>query len=105
MIAFIQENKNSIAFENFDVSSFHSSFSNIDENYLDKVNIDIPIIRAEIVPEIYNVLDGNHRVKKAQLMGVNKIKSYRLTMRQHVYFLTSEEAYKSYVSYWNEKLS
>jgi len=70
-----------------------------------KASVDIskPIILAEICPERYNVIDGNHRMAKARKLGVLKLQAYKLKMNQHIRFLITKEGYESYVQYWNSK--
>jgi hypothetical protein len=63
-----------------------------------------PILLAEISPGLYNVIDGNHRLGKAQQDGVRAIPAYRVRCPQHVPFLTSITAYEKYVEYWNSKV-
>jgi hypothetical protein len=37
-------------------------------------------------------------------MGVEFIQVYRLSVEQHIRFLTSEKAYVAYIEYWNRKV-
>ena len=78
--------------------------SNINWAHVDTTDVSQPIILAEIAPGRYNVIDGNHRVEKARRMGIPKVPAYRLTIPQHVRFLTDKKAYVSYVEYVNGKL-
>ena len=50
------------------------------------------------------MIDGNHRVEKARKMGILKVPAYRLSIPQHVRFLTDKKAYVCYVEYVNGKL-
>jgi ParB-like chromosome segregation protein Spo0J len=70
---------------------------------MDKVQINEPIILAEILPGRFNLIDGNHRIVKAHRLGIERIHAYRLNIDQHIKFLTSMEGYKAYVEYWNSK--
>jgi hypothetical protein len=81
-----------------------SSFSCIDEDHIDHVDINKPVILAEIAPERYNLIDGNHRVEKAKRTGIKTVPCYKLTVDLHLAFLTEKSAYDSYVEYWNSKL-
>lgn len=63
-----------------------------------------PVVLAEIAPGRYNLIDGHHRIAKARLGGVTNIFAYRVRCPEHVAFLTSARAYKSYVEYWNSKV-
>lgn len=78
--------------------------SNLDESTIQSANLADPIILAEIAPDQFNVIDGNHRLEKAYRDGVSKILAYRVMAEQHVAFLTSVEAYEEYIQYWNEKI-
>jgi hypothetical protein len=78
--------------------------STINKKHVDTVDVSKPVILAEISPGQFNVIDGNHRIEKARKMGVPKIPAYRLSIAQHIRFLTSQKAYVSYVEYVNGKL-
>ena len=67
------------------------------------VKLGKPVILAEIAPGRYNVIDGNHRMEKAQSLGIKSITAYILNPNHHIQFLTSIRAYKAYVEYWNSK--
>ena len=79
-------------------------FLSINETHVDSVDISKPVIIAEIAPSRFNLIDGQHRVEKARRLGQEKIMAYRLTVHQHIRFLTSRKAYEIYVEYWNSKL-
>jgi hypothetical protein len=63
-----------------------------------------PIVLAEISPNRFNVIDGNHRVERARREGMPYIPAYRVHPHQHMAFLTSARAYEKYVEYWNSKV-
>jgi hypothetical protein len=86
------------------VSSINNCFSSINESHIDLVDISKPLILAEISPGRFNLIDGNHRLEKARRMGVKFIQVYRLSVEQHIRFLTSEKAYVAYIEYWNSKV-
>lgn len=71
---------------------------------MDSVDISPPVLLAEISPDRYNLIDGNHRMEKARRMEVNSMPAYKLNVKQHVNFLTSKRAYVSYIEYWNDKV-
>jgi len=77
----------------------------LDEAAIDTADLSRPILLAEIAPERYNVIDGNHRVAKARREGLRRIPVHRLRCPEHVAFLTSTRAYETYVEYWNSKLA
>ncbi len=85
MLKFISNNPGIIELKKIKVKEHRSSFGTLDEKHLDKVDINKPIILAEISPEKYNVIDGNHRIEKAYRPGVETIPAYILTARQHLH--------------------
>lgn len=77
----------------------------INESHLVSVNLELPILIAEIAPQRYNVIDGNHRMEKARRSSIETLPGYTLDVPEHVNFLTTKIAYEAYVRYWNDKLS
>lgn len=77
---------------------------NLNELTIQNANIADPIILAEIAPDRFNVIDGNHRLERAYREGRNNIHAYKLRAEQHVAFLTSLTAYEDYIEYWNSKI-
>lgn len=104
MIEYIRENKEDIILEEVAVRNFPEEFSSINESHVDSVDVSQPVLLAEISPGRYNLIDGNHRMEKARQLGMNNILAYRLNVDQHIRFLTSKEAYISYIGYWNDKV-
>jgi len=76
----------------------------LDDAHVASADLARPLVLAEISPGNYNLIDGHHRVEKARRTGVETMVAYRLTAAQHVAFLTSTTAYRTYVAYWNGKL-
>jgi len=105
MIEYIKSNPEIFIPENVSVSEFYNHFSVINKEYIDSVIINEPVILAEIAPDRYNLIDGNHRMEKAKRLGYKEIMAYKLSPVQHVMFLTSRYSYEKYISYWNDKLS
>lgn len=85
------------------VSDFSPNFSVLNESHIDSVDISQPVILAEIAPNIYNLIDGHHRMARSRRLGINNMQAYKLSVHQHIVFLTSKTAYLSYVEYWNGK--
>lgn len=83
---------------------FPAELSSINESHLEFVTLENPVIIAEIAPKRYNLIDGHHRMEKARRAGVETLPSYTLDVPDHVEFLTTCEAYRAYVDYWNGKL-
>lgn len=104
IIEYIQENPDSITLEEVSVSDFFKGFSSINESHVNSVDISRPVILAEISPDRYNLIDGNHRMEKARRLGINKIRAYKLHVEQHMKFLTTQTAYVAYIEYWNSKV-
>ncbi len=106
MIEFIQNNEQKIPLEEIDVKGYHEeAFSNVNESYIDNVDINSPIILIELNPDRFTVVDGHHRLAKAYRNGVNTIMAYKLTVKQHIQFLTTVRGYRAFIDYWNEKVS
>lgn len=78
--------------------------STLDPEVVHTADISNPIILAEISPEKFNVIDGNHRLAKARKLNQEKIPTRRILVEHHIAFLTSTTAYKAFVEYWNSKL-
>ena len=104
MLGSISNNKERFKICNINIEEYRRDTAVIDENHIDKVDIDSPIILAEISPGRHNVIDGNHRVEKAYRSGKETIPGHILTPWQHMPFLTTIEAYHAYVKYWNGKV-
>jgi len=104
ILKFIQKNPDIITLEEVTVRDFFHSFSSINESHMESVDISQPVLLAEISPGRYNVIDGNHRMEKARRMGVNSMPAYKLSVKQHIKFLTSKKAYLTFVEYWNGKV-
>jgi len=104
LIKYIHENLSDFIPEFIKIKEFTKEFSLLNENLVDSVAVSEPVIIAEITPDNYNLIDGNHRVEKARRLGIKSIMAYRLNVYQHIRFLTSKESYLAYIQYWNSKL-
>jgi hypothetical protein len=100
----IQNNSGLYTLEEMAVRDFPPSFSSINEEHLNSVGISKPLILAEIAPGRFNLIDGHHRLAKAGKDGVKSLPVYRLSVEQHIKFLTSKKSYEIYIGYWNEKI-
>jgi hypothetical protein len=103
MAEFIQKNPN-ITTEEVAVRDFSLGSSKFKESHLATVDANNPVIVAEISPGRYNVIDGNHRMEKARRLNIEKLQAYKLSPEQHLQFLTTEQGYRAYIEYWNDKL-
>ncbi len=104
ILEYIQKNPDGITLEEVAVSNFYKGFSSINESHMDSVEISRPVILAEISPGHYNLIDGNHRMEKARRTGITSIQAYKLNVKQHMRFLTTQKGYAAYIEYWNSKL-
>ena len=104
MIEYVRSNTGNIPVEGVTVADLPEKNASINWSHVDTTDVSLPIILAEISPGRYNVIDGNHRVEKARRLGIQKVPAYRLTIPQHVRFLTDKKAYVSYIEYVNGKL-
>jgi hypothetical protein len=106
LLAFIQAHTERFPTEFVELADIpdYGGSSNLDETAIDAADLARPIVLAEIAPDRYNVIDGNHRVAKARREGLRRIPAHRLRCPEHVAFLTSTRAYEAYVEYWNSKL-
>ena len=105
MLKYIKENRNDIECGNISVLHYRDESFNINEGYLEFVDISSPVILVEICPGIYNLIDGHHRIEKAFRTGVESIPAYMLKPAQYAAFLTTTKAYSSYIEYWNSKIA
>lgn len=76
----------------------------LDEAFIPQADLSKPLIVVRMRPEIFRLIDGNHRVAKARRLGVTELPAYYLTEQQHRQFFTLAEADRMYVDYWNGKL-
>jgi hypothetical protein len=105
LLEHIKTNPHSFPKEEVAVSTLEGwSSTNLDETTIQNADLAAPIVLAEIRPNRFNVIDGNHRVARARRDDVKTIPAYRLSPDQHHRFLTSAFAYEKYVEYWNSKL-
>lgn len=104
IISHVQKNPDCFPLEEVVVKDVYNGFSSVNESHMEHVDISRPIILAEIAPDRYNVIDGNHRLEKAHRMGIKTVQSYRLNATQHIKFLIGIKPYTTYIEYWNSKL-
>jgi hypothetical protein len=104
ILEYICENPEIFVPESISVKAIYREYSDINESHLYSVDLAKPIILAEISPERYNVIDGNHRLEKAHRQGVETLMAYRIKAEQHIKFLVNRVAYEKYIEYWNGKI-
>lgn len=76
----------------------------VNEDHLPTVKISKPVKQAEIRSEIFEIIDGNHRMEKAYRKGIPFIDSYKLKGDQLLPFFIDVRGYNAFVEYWNSKL-
>jgi hypothetical protein len=76
----------------------------LDEATVRGADLTRPVLMAEISPGRFNLIDGNHRIARARRERVVSIPARRIRCPDHLAFLTSVDAYVSYVEYWNGKV-
>ena len=82
----------------------HSRRGTIHESHLLNVDTSKPVIQAEIKPEYFELIDGNHRMIKALRQGAKGIDSYKLSALQLLPFFTDRVSYENFVEFWNDEL-
>ena len=78
MSEYLQKNPEVVPVESIRIADISSGFSSLNESHLDTVDVSRPIILAEIAPDHYNVVDGNHRVEKARRVGMRTVPAHRV---------------------------
>lgn len=81
----------------------HGRHPSLNEEHLPTVDTESIIIQAEIRPEYFSIIDGNHRIEKAYRLGKSSIYSYKLMGEQLIPYFISERGYRAFVEYWNTK--
>ena len=105
LLAFISDNPTQFPVEQVEVARLVTGVSGrLNEEPVGTAIIEKPIVLAEISPNRFNVIDGNHRLEKAHREGMERIPAYRVRVDQHMTFLTSAKAYETYAEYWNSKI-
>lgn len=105
LLAFIKDSPRIFQPEAVSVKTVRTCVSsNLNESTIQTADITTPIVLAEIAPDRFNVIDGNHRLERAYRDEIDMIPAYKVLAEQHVAFLTSVAAYEEYVGYWNEKI-
>lgn len=82
----------------------HLGSGHINEDQMNQVDTTKPILIAEIRPNGFNVIDGNHRLEKARREGIPSIQAYQMTSHQLLPYFTDRRGYEAYIEYWNEKV-
>jgi len=120
LIEYIENNINMFEKVEISVNEFERYYKNesLNQEYVMAADLSRPIILAEIAPDRlhhgypnissdyysrgYNLIDGHHRLKKAQQEGVGILSAYIIRMEQHIPFMV--KGLDKYIEYWNSKL-
>lgn len=78
--------------------------TNLNDQTIHRADLSRPIIRAEISPNLFNVIDGHHRIARARRDNVKTLPAHTIRSPHHVPFITSVLAYQRYIDYWNSKI-
>jgi hypothetical protein len=106
LLAFIEAHARRFPIESVAVAEIPDyGGSALEEDAIHRADLSRPILLAEIAPQLYSVIDGNHRVGRARRDGVAAVPGRKIACPVHVTFLTSNAAYKKYVEYWNTKVN
>lgn len=103
ILNFIEQNRELITLEEINVDEYYQSYFRINEDHIENVDINKPILLIEISPNKYNIIDGHHRLTKAKRLGVKTIMAYKLRAEQCLDFFTASRGYISFIEYWNGK--
>ena len=104
LIEHINKHPDKFSVEEVAISDINTVSSSINEAHVDSRDIILPVILAEIYPGLFNLIDGNHRVEKAKRIGTDNVPAYKWRIPEHLPFLIYQEAYESFVEYWNGKV-
>jgi len=106
MKLFMDENPHLFPLTQARVAEYSVLNTNLDDAYIasEAVDVDRPVILAEIAPDRYNLIDGHHRIEKARKRGMEFVPAFRVAAEQHMAFLTTCAGYTAYIDYWNQKV-
>lgn len=104
ILDYIKKHKDEIPKQKIKVTAYYVPKPNLIEEHIEQADLSRPVILAEIRPGSYNLIDGHHRLEKANRMGMNELDAYFLSPEQHTMFLSTQKGYEAYIVYWNEKV-
>ncbi|WP_438315426.1 ParB N-terminal domain-containing protein [Sporosarcina sp. FA9] len=73
------------------------------EAHIPTVDLSKPVIAVRNRPDMYRLIDGQHRVEKARRNGLAELPAYYINEIQHRQFFIHPKADQNYVDYYNEK--
>lgn len=76
----------------------------LNEEAVNCADLSRPIILAEISPKRLSLIDGHHRLEKANRLGAQTLPAFKISSKFHTQFLTTQKGYEAYIRYWNEKI-
>jgi len=106
MQLFMDENPHLFPLTKARVAEYSALNTNLDDVYIasEAVDVDRPVILAEIAPDRYNLIDGHHRLEKARKQRIEFVPAFKIAPEQHMAFLTTSSGYTAYIDYWNQKV-
>jgi uncharacterized protein (DUF1015 family) len=92
-----QKEPNELPIESF--KDYPLGFISIDESHVDEVDLSIPIIIIEFSPNNELIIvDGNHRLRKAQKSGKQSISAYILSFEEQLRFIVGSVQHEMLVN-------
>jgi hypothetical protein len=70
----------------------------LNEETVNCADLSRPIILAEISPRRLSLIDGHHRLEKANRLGIQTLSAFKIGSKFHTQFLTTQKGYEAYVS-------
>ncbi len=106
MLEDIESGKLVVVRERIDVMEWFRTHceGSINEGHMPDVELNRPVIQAEIKHDRFEIIDGNHRMMKALRERIPFVDSYKVMGPQLPAYLTDEKGYRAYIRYWNDKL-
>ncbi|WP_404429613.1 hypothetical protein [Sutcliffiella horikoshii] len=105
MQEYIDTHPHQVESKQMELTLLTQEYTNINLEHVPTVDLTKPIILIEFNARIQDhLIDGRHRVTKARELGITTLPAYKLTLHQHIPFLTSQTGFEAYARYWNEKV-
>ena len=82
-------------------SSRFGSGGTINEMHLNNIEIKQPVIQAELKPDYFEIIDGNHRMAKARRDGLEYIDSIKLSAESLLPFFVDRNSCLGFIEHWN----
>ena len=77
---------------------------NLEEEHIQQADLTRPLIFVELAPDCFNLIDGYHRLAKAQQEGIDELPAWLVDSHAAIRYLGSEQEYSRFAEYWNSKI-